>query len=494
MVALKLKKNQYLEPLQEQKDSRLLPTSLSWGTVSIHRIMNNECRFDASAYDMDVMNALMKITKSLYGYCYLWTKDGLVQTAYYPGRYKRIYTESANGVPFYLPSQLDEIYPKPTKYISNKTAFLLRDDYIKDNMLLLSRSGTIGKCAISSKTTINKLFSDDVIRITFKNEYDLGYTYAFFNTETGLTILQSNNYGSVIDHIEPEHLRNIPIPNAPKEIKSEIHKNVISSYKLRDMSNSLVDEAESLLLKALGCFCTLDYNKNNLGFCNFSVKVSKLDGRLDVSYHLPDVENILKRIYHNAKNVLTLDDNRITKNIYVGSRFKRIYVDKNNGIVYLNGKSIEQLDPNGCHKKYLSFSQHEQRIKDELILKANTILVTCSGTLGKVVLVPQHWEGWAGTHDLIRIVPQENAIAGYLYCYLNSYIGKKLLLRNAYGAVVDHIEPIHLQKVQVPILKDENLQERINSLILKANNLRYQAYQKEQEAISIMNDILDNKI
>ena len=80
-------------------------------------------------------------------------------------------------------------------------------------------SGTIGKTSLVGAKLDNQVFSHDLLRITFQHEYDLGYVYAFFNTETGLSILQSNNYGAVIDHIEPEHLQRIPIPNAPESMK-----------------------------------------------------------------------------------------------------------------------------------------------------------------------------------------------------------------------------------------------------------------------------------
>ncbi|MEZ5470618.1 MAG: hypothetical protein R3E90_02465 [Marinicella sp.] len=76
----------------------------------------------------------------------------------------------------------------------------------------------------SSKTNIGKLYSDDIIRVSFKDEYDLGYTYAFFQTNDGQSILQTNNYGAVVKHIEPEHLESIIIPNAPEKLKKEIHE------------------------------------------------------------------------------------------------------------------------------------------------------------------------------------------------------------------------------------------------------------------------------
>ena len=117
-----------------------MPTPFSYGAVSINSIIKNQCRLDASAYNIDVMKALKKIKANNNGYNTLWGKSGLIHSAYYPGRYKRIYVSSNHGTPFFLPSQLDEILPKPTKYVSSLTVQELGDDFIKANSLLLSRS------------------------------------------------------------------------------------------------------------------------------------------------------------------------------------------------------------------------------------------------------------------------------------------------------------------------------------------------------------------
>lgn len=72
---------------------------------------------------------------------------------------------------------------------------------------MLTRSGTIGNLTIVSDTLNDKIFSDDVIRVKLNNEYDIGYLYTYLNTKIGKKILQTNKYGSVITHIEPEHLQ-----------------------------------------------------------------------------------------------------------------------------------------------------------------------------------------------------------------------------------------------------------------------------------------------
>lgn len=477
---------------EHQVDTLLLPSPLRYCTVSLSQIQKNGVRLDASAYDLEAIKALNIVHQSPYGWVYLWGKSGLVKDAYYPGRYKRIYTSDVNDEPFYLPSQLEEIYPHPTKFLSKKTALLLEKDRIESDNLLLSRSGTIGKCTVSSKTTIGKLFSDDVIRVSFKKKVDLGYTYAFFKTEVGLKILQSNNYGAVIDHIEPEHLCNIPIPNAPEDIKREIHEAIVESYDLRDQSNALIDEAQQLLYDALQIpqrpNLTPKYYAPEAGFRNYTVPLSKLNNRLDASYHLPEVDEIINLISKYAKEVTTLGDPRISKDIILPGRFKRIYVEKEQGVPFFGGKQLLQLNPSG--EKYLSFGKHADRIEKELSLEENMCLITRSGTIGKIMIVPKHWTGWVANEHCLRLSPRNKDLAGYIYAWLSTNYALPLIVRHTYGAVVDEIDDKQLAEVPIPLLQDEAIQQRINDLVLQANELRYQAYLKEQEAIKKMESIL----
>ena len=115
--------------------------------------------------------------------------------------------------------------------------------------------------------------------MSFKSEEDLGYTYAFLKTKIGYTLLQTNNYGSVVSHIEPEHLNNIPIPNPPSMIKKRIHELVMKSYELRDESNELLDKAEELLVNELKLPPIDDfkpeYFDTSSNLKNYSVKFSE---------------------------------------------------------------------------------------------------------------------------------------------------------------------------------------------------------------------------
>lgn len=460
---------------------------LKWCSVSLSDVVSRGKRLEASVFDVEAKQAWSKVSNGKYGSVMLGGENGLIAEAYYPGRFKRIYCDKGNGEDFFLPSQMSDVYPKADKCISALTKCDIKELRLKLNTLLLTRSGTIGTISYVSKTIEGKVFSDDVIRVNFKKDNDLGFVYAFLKSKTGNKILTTNGYGSVITHLEPEHLATVPIPDAPTALKQKINDLIVRSYELRDESNELIDKATALLKAELQLpdISALDVElyKKQAPVDTFSVKLSDMSARLDASYHVPIVNAITEHLQKYAEEVTTVGDAHITKEVILPCRFKRVYVDEGYGVTFFGGRSISELDPSD--KKYLSFSQHDKKIKDELTIHEGMILVTCSGTIGNIALVPKHWDNWAMTHDIIRLVPQ-NGMSGYAYIWLESDYAQSLIKAYSYGSVVTHIEKEHIACVPIPLLKNKDVQKQINDLALEANHKRYEAYQLEQEALKIM--------
>ena len=82
-----------------------------WCSVSLSDVISRGKRLDASVFDVEAKQAWTQILKGKYG-AVLLGNGGIIKTAYYPGRFKRIYCSRGNGEPFFLPSQMSEIYPK----------------------------------------------------------------------------------------------------------------------------------------------------------------------------------------------------------------------------------------------------------------------------------------------------------------------------------------------------------------------------------------------
>lgn len=473
---------------QPETKIELPEEELRWCSVRLNEVLSRTLRFEASVFDVEGKHARKVLEMCKFPNTAISGEWGL-SNAYHRPRFKRIWIDKP-GIPIFQPSQISEINPKPSGYLSYLTQTDIDALRVHKDQILLTCSGTIGQVSLVQETLNNQVFSHDLIRISCKKPDTVGYLYAFLKTKVGNALIRTNEYGAVISHIEPEHLDSVPIPIPPPELIKKIHDLVIRSFALRDESNILLDEAEKLLCDALKLplFEKIfpDYFDRNADLNNYTVNLSDLDQRFDASYHNPTVAAILHSLWKEAKEVTTIGDPRISKRLILPNRFTRVYVKEGQGAIYFTGKNILELDPSD--KKYLSFAQHEKKIRDELTIRHNMLLVTCSGTLGNVVLCPRHWNSWVMTHDIIRIEPANIDLIGFIWVFLASNYGQILIKRHSYGAVVQHIESHHLDRVVIPLLKDKKIQNEINSLALEANEKRSEAYNLEQEAIRITNE------
>lgn len=458
---------------------------LKFCTVTLSDVISRGKRLEASVFDVESMQAYQTINHGKYPAVPLIGDNSPVKRAYYGARLKRNYVEAnyPNAVGFVGSSEMLDCYPQPVKFMED--ADRTKDLHVHYGDILISRSGTIGNLTFVGKTLEKLLVSEHAIRMECRS-YP-GYVYAFLKSKTGQSLVRSNIYGAVIQEIEPEHLATVPIPNAPADIKKRINDLIVGSYELRDASNELIDEATALLVKELQFPDIRDFDvalyKKNAGVDTFSVKLSDMAGRVDASYHVPIVDAIVEHMKQHAAEVTTVGDSRISKDVILPPRFARVYVEEGYGSVLIGGKQLYELDPSG--KKYLSRTKHKD-LMEKLEVEQNTILITRSGTIGKVVLVPKHWEHWIPSDHIIRVVPASKDIAGYLSVFLASEYGYPLITHYTYGSVVDEIDDTHVSSIPFPLLKNKDIQQQINTLALEANEKRYEAYKMEQQALRIV--------
>jgi type I restriction enzyme S subunit len=469
--------------------------TIKYASISIAEVISSKLRLEANVYNVEARKAKEVLKNCKWELRTITGKTGIA-TAYRPNICTRIFVNKGDGIPMFTPAQMNEVYPKATKYLSLSTKADLSKWHVHSDQILLTCSGTIGNATIVSKTLDNQLFSQNLIQINLLNKTDVGYLFAFIQSETGQQLLKSNLYGAVIQHIDPTHLDNITIPYASEELREIINSKMMESFALRDRSNNLLKEAEDILIENLKIppieKLKPRYYNSTSSLRTFSVKLDDLNDRLDASYHDPIVEKILDSFFDSKASVTSLKD--LAKKIFIPGRFKRIYLeDGNSGVPFFSGKCIHELDPS--NKKYISALIHKDRIGSQLTIKENMLLITCSGTTGKVSIVPEHWNNWVMTHDIVRLIPKDEALVGYLYVFFSTDFGRTLLQRSNYGSVVPHLEVEHVESTPVALLKDVDKIEQINMLALKANQMRSQAYYLEQEAVRLMNnEVIYNSI
>ena len=488
MVNTKKKEIIEQQPDIKVKEIDLPDDEVKWCSVALSEVLNNDNRLEASVFKVEAKQARDLLQQSKYPLKVLYGQDGFFEYANNSCRFKRDYkNKSSESVGFLGSSEILDVYPKAEKYIS-KVQAVQKGLIAKLNEVLISCSGTIGNISLVSQTMSNNALSQHMIRAYTKDYY--GYIYAFLKTNIGQILIKTNTYGSVVQHIEPKHLEYIYIPNPPEILKKEIHNLVVKSYNLRDESNDLIDKAEKLLIEGLKLppiedFKPKYFDKEN-DIRNFEVSLSKLNNRFDGSYHIPLIDCLLKHLKNNASEIKLLGDNTLSNRIILAGVFKRTYVGENEGVPFLGGKDIMQLSPN--IEKFLSRKVHEKLIKKSLEVKENMILITDRGTIGNVMIVPKHFEGWAVSQNVIKLECASDDIAGYIYAFLNSHYGEIFLQRETYGSVINMIDDKNVAKLPIPLLKNKEIQTKINNLVLEANKKRYEAYVLEQKAIKMVNE------
>ncbi len=471
-------------PISPPDESEKLST-----TIKLSEILNSGFRFEASAFSIEARNAVTALENSGLQLISLYGEGGLCQEAHNAFRFKRIYVNSEQGIPFLSSSDIISLRPETDRYLSRKHTRNLGMLSVQKWDVLISRSGTIGNVALANDAFTGKSVSEHVIRLSASDPDVAGFVAAFLRSRYGRPQLTQATYGSVIVHIELEHLNRVQIPDLPPIRRISIGRLMCKAGELRDEANRLLDEADRLLHERLN----LPYLKSISPSGNASViakiKASQLMGRFEGSFHNSVAIAAEKQLRELSVEITTVGDARVTKEIRAITKFrKRTYVEKG-GIPLLSSKQLFQVDP--IDVKRLAKGAHTKDLP-EIQLEENMVAVTRSGTIGRVQIIPAYMAKWTASEDAIRILASQNINPGYLYAWLASDYGYCLITRQSYGSVIVHIDLEMLASIPIP-LPELKIRDEIGNLVVKANQLRDDAWRNEQDAITRLENLISSK-
>ena len=106
-----------------------------------------------------------------------------------------------------------------------------------------------------------------------------------------------------------------------------------------------------------------------------------------------------------------------------------------------------------------------------MFVEKGTVLISCSGTIGKTTFVNKTLKNYSFSQHIIRLICKE--YSGYVYAFFNTNEAQAQVQSLIYGAVIPEIEPHHLEKVIIPNAP-ESLKE-IHELIVESFDLRDQS-------------------
>lgn len=184
-------------------------------TIRVSEILAAGVRLEASAFNIEAHNAVTALENSGLQLMPLYGEAGLCQEAHNAFRFKRIYVNRDRGVPFLSSSDIISLRPRIDRFLSYKNTKNLEKLLIQNWDVLISCSGTVGNIGLAGETFAGKALSQHAIRLRTNDLDTAGYVAAFLRSRYGRPQLTQATYGSVIVHIEPEHLKRVVIPDLP---------------------------------------------------------------------------------------------------------------------------------------------------------------------------------------------------------------------------------------------------------------------------------------
>jgi type I restriction enzyme S subunit len=439
--------------------------------VSSKWLISSRMRLDASYYTKEVFAArhLLESTPQK-------RLDQFVAQVFNLTRFKRIYSDQGSGAPYLSASQSLFFKPIPERFLAKNRTENLQQYSLQKGWAIMTCSGTVGRVAYVGERLTKFAFTHDLMRLVPRDGSKIGYLLTYLSSWIGQTLLTKDQYGATVKHLESEHVSSIPVPLLSDQFQEEMHAQIIKANSLRDQANQLLDNSQVSLEDELGLppLSPEEISKDKPNI--FAVKSAELNFRLDAAFHNPLIRTIAHKMKAGRFPVTTMSK---LGEAYIPPRFARTYVEKPQGIPFLQGKHIVEIKPFDI--KYIS-KKATKKI-DKWIIRQGTVLVTCSGTIGRVSLVPKAWDQWAATQHILRIIPHEPSDDGYLAAFLMNPYGYYQLIAKTYGGVIGEIAEEHVRQIFVPDAA-RDIKRKIGQPVTEAFELKEQANLIESAAIS----------
>jgi len=447
-------------------------------------LQQNDLRLDASYYGSDGQKEARLFIDSTIEKKELHeltqnNEDGI----FIPGRFKRIYVGNHNvGYPYITGSLIVQTDPlKNCNYLSRKYTKKIERLLLNSGDIIVTCSGNIGNTVLISDYFIGSIGSPDLLRIVPDSTKILpGYLYAYLSSKIGKALITQKTYGSVIQHIEAHHIKDLPVPILNKNLIQKVHDLIEESSNLRTYFSKERSKAVYAIDKILDR--QTYYNNNALSFRIESNEILSSNDkytnelRLEADYYLPHIKN--NECLIESKTYGLLGDLAIS--IKCSGIRQRVFVEK--GVPFITGQDLNKIRLD--HIKQIS--KIFTRNIEEGMTKENDILVSCLGTIGKVEYCHKNfYDNIFPSQQIIKISIDKSKIhPGFVYLFLSSALGQQQLLKYKTGSVIEWIRENHVASIRIPIPKDKGfkLGEKANFICEKSQ----QALDLENEAISII--------
>jgi type I restriction enzyme S subunit len=406
-------------------------------------------------------------------------------------KFRRVYVnDREHGVPFLGSTDMLEADFSwlPLLRKSDAQSPRLAHLRVRPGMILVSCSGTVGRMCYSRPDMATFWTSQDALKIVADDQkIESGYLYAFLTSRYGIPMITGPASDSIIRHIEPHHIADLPVPRFGPESEKPIHALIEEAAGLRARFQSGVREATRDLFASAGLPELANYawhkHARDLGFVVSDVSPMSLRA-LNFAPRTARIMEALRSVPHRTLGQIC-ESGQLNR----CNRFRRIDSDAGHGVKLIGQRQGFWFRPEG---RWITLSPGDfdmVRAPDE------TILIASQGTLGKnevfcrPVFVTGEWQNsFVYSEHFLRIVSGDSQYPGaYLLAFLRSAAVFRVLRSMSTGSKQQDIHEELRRRIPVPECTAAD-RERIAGIVRAAYRDRDEADRKEDQALALLDE------
>jgi type I restriction enzyme S subunit len=408
---------------------------------------------------------------------------------YHAGRESRHYVDSPeHGVPFLRGSDirkadLSDLALISKRQVADTPAFTIRQGYI-----LITRSGTIGRIGYVRRDMDGMACSEDLLRvIADEDEVPPGYLYAFLSGKFGVPLVASGTYGAIIQHLEPHHIADLPVPRLGKALEQRIHALVEEAAELRTKASEEYHNAIFDFEQTTGLPNAAELAASGAGRF-VVVESSRLEDRLDTNFHGASHCAALRPF--RTGNIKGIELRELVESIVELLRFKRIACDdEDSASPFFGTGSLGDIDPQPLYRIRPFPGIDNYRVDERTVLiprsgQMHGVVGTAVQPIGAVL-------GSAVTEDAIRVNSATPELAGYLFLALRSECSRRQLRARAFGNSALRLDAANVGNILLPDLPRSKL-ARFGQQACRIAHRRTTAVNREREARNLVESALES--
>lgn len=356
----------------------------------------------------------------------------------------------------------------PEAHIPQDLFKKLKQFHIRENDLLVTVVGTLGKVAIAQPKDTKSIFSckSTIIRCTDIGPY---YLATFLNSKIGQTLLLRCKRGAIQEGLNLFDIKTLKVAIPSSQFQLAIKDLIQNVFSLSKRAEYSYAEAEQMLLKEIN----LEGYKSTdetISVRNFSEALA--NNRFDAEYWQPKYDEIEKKVSKVAQEKLG-DIVSAKKGIEVGSE---AYAEEGKDFIRVSDFTIYGVED--VEKKISD--EHYEGLKENYKPKKGEVLFTKDGTIGISFALNEDVDAIV-SGAFLRLKPKIKINNNYLALVLNSFYCKAQIERMSGGAVIAHLKPESAMQVKIPMLSGQK-QEELANKVLEALRLRKEAKELLEKA------------